>query len=201
MNRMILARWAAFLGAGLLVAGTAGAQELQLDTGADHIAPQIQHQPPQRAVPGRQPLTIDAIVTDNVGVDKVTLFFRPVGSTDYRDLDMVRTTGDRFAGVVDAKDVVDPGLEYYIQAADGAGNTALRGFSFSPLMVAVGKAAPGPALASTGAEGPRPWYKKPVVWAIVGGVVIAAAAAGGGGGGGGGAGGQTVTFTGNTPSN
>jgi len=201
MNRTILARWAPLLGSWLLLAGTAGAQDLQLDTGADHIAPQIQHQPPARAVPGRQPLTLDAIVTDNVGVDKVTLYFRPVGATDYRELDMVRTTGDRFAGVIDAREVVDPGIEYYIQAADGAGNTALRGFSFSPLMVAVGKAAPAPDLAEAGegAEGVRPWYKKPVVWAIVGGVVIAAAAAGGGGGGGGSS--PNVSFSGPAPTN
>jgi len=180
------------------VAGTAGAQELQLGADQDHIAPQIRHEAPARTVPGRQPLTIDAIVTDNVGVERVTLYFRPVGSTDYRDLEMVRTTGDRFAGVVDAREVVDPGLEYYIQAADGAGNTALRGFSFSPLMVAVGPAAPGPAMAE-GAEGAKPWYKKPVVWAVVGGVVAVAALAGGGGGGGSSAGGETVTVTGTAP--
>jgi hypothetical protein len=199
MNRTILWRGTTLLGAWLLVAGTAGAQDLQLG-GDDHIAPQIRHEAPARAVPGRQPLTIDAIVTDDVGVDRVTLFYRPVGSTDYRELNMAHTTGDRFAGVIDAKDVVDPGIEYYIQAADAAGNTALRGFSFSPLMVAVGAAAPGPALAE-GAEGPKPWYKKPVVWAVVGGVAIAAAVAGGGGGGGAGAAPPNVTFGGSTPSN
>lgn len=199
MDRTFPTRWTCLLAGGLLVAGwagVAGAQELRLGGDEDHIAPQIRHEAPARAVPGRQPLTVDAIVTDNVGVQRVTLYYRPVGSTDYRQIDMVPTAGDRYAGVVDASEVVDPGLEYYIQAADDAGNTALRGFSFSPLMVAVGAAAPGPALA--GAEGPKPWYKKPVVWAIVGGVVIAAAAAGGGGGGSS-AGGETVTFTGNTP--
>jgi hypothetical protein len=200
MDRSIRAPWAALLATLLLAVGTAGAEDLQLGSDQDHIAPQIRHETPARAVPGRQPLTIDAIVTDDVGVDKVTLYYRPVGSTDYRELDMVRTTGDRFAGVIDAKDVVDPGIEYYIQAADAAGNTALRGFSFSPLMVAVGAAAPGPAMAETGAQAPKAWYQKPVVWAIVGGVVVAAAVAGGGGGGGGGgAGGGTVTITGDAP--
>jgi len=208
MNRTILSRGAAYrlaalgaavMGGWLLLAGTAGAQDLNLGS-EDHIAPQIRHDAPARTVPGRQPLTIDAIVTDNVNVDRVTLYYRPVGSTDYRELVMAPTTGDRFAGVIDARDVSDPGIEYYIQAADSAGNTALRGFSFSPLMVAVGPATGGPALAES-AEGEKAWYQKPVVWAIVGGVVVAAAVAGGGGGGGGGAGGETVTFSGTTPSN
>jgi hypothetical protein len=66
-------------------------------------------------------------------------------------------------------------------------------------MVAVGPAAPGPALAES-AGGEKAWYQKPVVWAIVGGVVIAAAVAGGGGGGGGGAP-PNVSFGGPAPSN
>ena len=171
-----------------LVVAPASAQELELSPAGDHVAPQIRHEPPSREAPGRQPLTIDAIVTDNVDVKRVTLHYRAVGAKDYEDLEMVPTVGDRFAGVIDASDVADPGIEYYLEAEDSAGNTTMRGFSFSPLMAAVG--APASGVAET-TEGPKPWYKKPVVWAIVGGVVVAAAAAGGGGGGGGGAGAST----------
>jgi len=192
-------------GLGLLVAGALGstgpaqAQELKLAPGDDHIAPQIQHQVPGREVPGRKALTIDAIVTDNVKVAGVTLYYRSMGSADYQELDMVPTVGDRYAAVLDASKVTEPGIEYYIQAADEAGNTSLRGFSFSPLMVAVGAAAPIEE-AKEEAAGARPWYKKPVVWAVVGGVVAAAALAGGGGGGGGSsAAAGTVVVTGSTP--
>jgi len=198
-RRMLLWSFGLLAAVSLATAGGAGAQELRMAPGGDHIAPQIKHDVPAREVPGRKPLTIDAIVTDNVHVAKVTLFYRTMGSAEYAEQAMVPTVGDRYAAVLDSAKVVDPGIEYYIQAADEAGNTALRGFSFSPLLVAVGAASPMKEIAKEEEAGAvKPWYKKPVVWAVVGGVVAAAALAGGGGGGGSAASG-TVVVSGPTP--
>ena len=95
--------------------------------------------------------------------------------------------------------MIEPGVEYYIQAEDKAGNIAQRGFAFSPLMVEVSPFLPSmgeepeviveaPAqedIVMTTGEAPvkKAWYKKWWVWTIVAAAAGAAAAGGGGGGG------------------
>ncbi len=82
-----------------------------------------------------------------------------------------------------------PGLEYYIQATDLAGNTLLFGYAFSPLIITVVPAAMDNIAATDNSDtGGGEEKKKSGIskWVWIGlGVVVAGAALSGGGGGGG----------------
>lgn len=198
------------------------AQELSLPPDGDRIAPVIQYEPPSQSAPTGKPLSIEATITDNAEVLEAVLFYRPLGASEYATLPMDAVGPGRYRATIPEGQVTEPGVEYYIQASDKAGNMVMRGFAFSPLLVTVAPvlAPPAPSVKPAEVEPSKPlaerlamrteaeakpWYKKWWVWAIAGGVVVAAAAAGGGGGGGGGddtgAGGQTgtLTITGPTP--
>lgn len=87
-------------------------------TPVDTIAPVISHTPVVAAAPG-QALTLVADVTDNVGVQNVTLFHRKTGTSTYSSRAMVKDHGPPLhchAGRVAA---VAPGVDYYIEASDG----------------------------------------------------------------------------------
>jgi hypothetical protein len=84
----------------------------------DTIPPVVTHTPVTSAPPG-MPLTLFADVTDNVGVQAVTLCFRTTGTTNYSRRAMTWTTGARYAATVEGANVVAPGLEYYLEASDG----------------------------------------------------------------------------------
>jgi len=175
------------------------AQDLTLPPDGDRVPPVIQHEPPAQSAPTGKPLTVEVTITDNTEVLEAILYYRPVGGSDYTSLAMDALGQNVYTATIPKGEVVEPGLEYYVQASDRAGNMVLRGFSFSPLMVtvapvlpsqeeaseAVAVASPKDRLTMQTAAAPKPWYKKWWVWTIVGGVVVAAAAGGGGGGGGG----------------
>jgi hypothetical protein len=160
---------------------------------------------------------IEATVTDNIEVKEVTLYYRVMGNNEYFSIHMAPLMGDTYSATIPSADVLEPGLEYYIQASDKTGNIVLRGFSFSPLSVSVApvllpidrpaekfkemdeetpsvevKPVKKPLL-KTEATPPKAWYQNWVVWAVAGGVVVVAAAAGGGGGGGDTGGGESNT--------
>ena len=191
------------------------AQELNLPPDSDRIPPVIQHQPQSQSVPTGTPLVIEASVTDNAAISEVTLYYRVMGNMEYFSARMNQATGDVYSAAIPVEDVMEPGVEYYIQASDKAGNVALRGFSFSPLVISVApvlmpiqpvekkeeKVKEAPVVEVPPAEKPvlktaeqeKSWAAKNWwVFAILGGVVVAAAAAGGGGGGGGGGGAPTT---------
>jgi len=85
--------------------------------------------------PGKS-VRISAVVTDNVAVTSVTLFYRNVGDIDFQQVPMLRDkSGDDFSAVL--SDLKEPGLEYYIQAGDQAENIVLRGHTFAPLTISV----------------------------------------------------------------
>jgi len=87
-------------------------------TPLDTIPPAISHTPVTTAAPGLA-LTIYADVTDNVGVQGVTLYYRQVGATTFTGKAMVKTTGDRYSATIEGAKITSPGLEYYIEATDG----------------------------------------------------------------------------------
>jgi hypothetical protein len=86
-------------------------------TPLDTIPPVITHTPLTSGSPGL-PLTLFADVTDNVGVQSVTLYFRPIGSSAYTTRAMTKTTGSRYAATIEGSRLVSPGVEYYIVATD-----------------------------------------------------------------------------------
>lgn len=179
--------------------------QLSLPSG-DLVAPEVKHKGLTEPVKEGQPVKISATVTDNVGVQSVILFYRAKGAAgEYKRIPMTRE-GQTDVFSAQLKDVHPPGVEYYIQASDLAGNTLLHGYSFSPLGVAV-----IPASAEELAKTPEPAAGEPPVkeamteasessssskykWLWIGlGVVAVGALAGGGGGGGGGGGPTTGT--------
>lgn len=193
------------------------AHSLRLIADTDLTAPTIQHEPPAQTFRSGESVNIQATIVDNTEIKETTLFYRTIGTDEYSSTNMERLPKGTFSVSIPKDDIAEPGLEYYIQAADQAGNIALRGFSFSPLTLTVTPVTPEikgteeaftekifPAeekqtALKTDAPPEKPWYKKWWVWAIAGAVVIGAAAAGGGGGNGDNpppsAGGQTGTAT------
>jgi len=104
-------------------------------TPIDTIPPSISHTPVTEAPPGLA-LTIFADVTDNVGVQGVTLYFRAIGATSYISRTMTHTTGNRYAATIEGSLVASPGLEYYIEATDGV-STVRFGRPEYPYQIAV----------------------------------------------------------------
>src|SRR3989338_11030685 len=182
------------------------AQELQLPSDSDRLPPVIQHQPSDQAAATGKPMIIKATITDNVSIKEAALYYRPMGNVEYFNLTMKKEENNVYSATIPADDVIEPGIEYYIQASDKAGNMVLRGFSFSPLTVMVEPVLPftepekespvvTPAKPSLEKEesiietppverhvyktegGEKTWYKKWWVWSIVGGGAVAVAAA------------------------
>ena len=169
------------------------ADQLSLPSG-DLIAPQVKHKPISNTPMAGLSQKFHAVVTDNVGVQNVILFYRTIGTKKYQRKAMKRIDNtDEYVAVLEADEMTAPGIEYYIQANDLAGNNLLHGYSFSPLIVNVSPAAKKPA-EEVALEADED--KKSNKWLWIGlGVLAVAAAAGGGGGGGGGGDDGTVTIT------
>ncbi len=186
----------------------------------EQSSPVIQHEPPGQSAPVGKALRIEATIRDKSGIKDATVFYRKAGEEDYQQIKMVPQGNDLYFATIPADGVKEPGVEYYIQASDKAGNIVMRGFSFSPLSLSVTRRVPAPQLSkplvltptpeermtmkteAPAVEEEKPWYKKWWVWTIAGAVVIGAAAAGGGGGGGStgaGAGTGSATISGPTP--
>lgn len=117
------------------------AENLALPSG-DVIAPEIKHTPNTSLVPAGEFINIHATVTDNVGVKDVTIFYRDKISTgEYKRTKMTREQGTDFYSAA-LPGVMAPGVEYYLQATDLAGNTILHGHTFSPLSITMTPGAP-----------------------------------------------------------
>ena len=96
----------------------------------DTISPQIFHSPPATAIQGLD-FTLRADVTDNLQVQSVTLNYRAKGTSDFSQIAMNRTTGDRYSITLDSAVVAAPGVEYFISASDGI-TTVYRGSAVTP---------------------------------------------------------------------
>lgn len=115
------------------------AGQLSLPSG-DLIAPKVTHEPITNLLKPGSSVAIKARVTDNVGVETVTLFYRVSGTKDYQRAKMSRIANtDMFSVTLGKEKLAKPGLDYYIQAMDLAGNSLLHGYSFSPLSLSVGE--------------------------------------------------------------
>jgi len=126
-----------FISQSLIFISFAHADQLALPSG-DLIAPQISHEPLEESVKAGSNQEIKATITDNVGIKSVTLFYRNTGTESYKRVKMehVENTNE-YVTTLGIEDTAEPGIEYYIQAVDLAGNALLHGYSFSPLTLAV----------------------------------------------------------------
>jgi len=111
------------------------AAQLSLPSG-DLIAPVISQEKYEETVRPGISHEVEVKVTDNVEVNLVTMFYRTIGKGEYKRLTMQKVgTSDLYVVKINADEIVSPGIEYYVQAMDLAGNTVLHGHSFSPLSV------------------------------------------------------------------
>ena len=124
-----------FLCQALAYAPLVNAAQLSLPSG-DLIAPVITQDKYEETVRPGISHEVEVKVTDNVDVNLVTMFYRTIGKGEYKRLTMQKVgTSDFYVVKINADEIKSPGIEYYIQAMDFAGNTVLHGHSFSPLSV------------------------------------------------------------------
>ena len=111
------------------------AGQLSLPSG-DLVAPEITQEKYIDTVKTGADHQITVTVTDNVGVKQVTLYYRTIGTEEYKrkSMDNIVNTDD-YHTTIKSDQIKAPGVEYYVQAMDNAGNTLLHGYSFSPLSV------------------------------------------------------------------
>lgn len=169
-------------------------------TANDITPPKVLHEPDSSSVAANRPHVITATVSDDNGVGKVTLFFRNMGESVFNSVEMTPTdTINVYMTELDSSVLSPPGLEYYIQAEDSAGNTLLRGFTFEPLVLNVTEGTDSRVLASESAKEVNESSTSSNKWLWIGLGVLAvgglAAAGGGGGGGSGSSDGDTVTIS------
>ena len=112
----------------------AGTGQLALPSG-DLVAPEVVHEPGTVPLIPGQPYTISVKATDNVGVKKVLLFYRDIGGGDYKRVLLNNVGESKYSVTLPGDEIKSPGIEYYVQTEDLAGNTLLTGYSFSPLVV------------------------------------------------------------------
>ena len=160
------------------------AGQLSLPSG-DLIAPEIKQSKYIDTVKQGTDYNITATVTDNVGVKLVTLYYRTIGTEEYKrqTMDKIANTDD-YHTTINSEFIKAPGFEYYVQAMDNAGNTVLYGYSFSPLSVKTVSDGTAVATSSTSStvteteESSNKW-----LWIGLGVLAVGLVAAGGGGGG------------------
>jgi len=125
------------------------AEQLSLPSG-DLVAPEITQEIYEQSVPPDSDHEIQVKVTDDVGIKQVTLYYRVIGKTEYKRSTMQKVEKtDYYKVTVGADEIKPPGIEYYVQAVDLAGNSLLHGYSFSPLSVKIDAAATQPDLAGS----------------------------------------------------
>jgi len=101
----------------------------------DITAPEVIHKPSVTSVTTQQEYVVEAIVTDNIGIKSVSLYYKYTGATDFIRVQMRLDQQDFYSYVFKKSQLIAPGIEYYIQAEDIAGNTLLHGYAFAPLSV------------------------------------------------------------------
>jgi len=192
INKILLKSFVIFICNILVCSQLVNAAQLSLPSG-DLMAPEIVQPEYLGTVVEGSSHVVSVNVTDNVAVKQVVLYYRAIGTESYqRKLMQNSSNSEKYQARISADEIKKPGIEYYVQAMDMAGNTLLHGYSFSPLSVKtvsddeVPVSSPNTADAtlaevesSEGSIFTNKWF-----WIGVG-VLVAGAAAGSGGGGGG----------------
>ena len=104
-------------------------------TPIDTVKPILSHNVISTAPYGSTVL-VQANVTDNIGVQSVTLYYRAIGESAYTSLNMANISGSTYRASIPASATQPPGVEYYIAATDGA-SYAYSGRSTSPNTITV----------------------------------------------------------------
>jgi len=189
------------------------AAQISLPSG-DLVAPEIIQTEYVGTVTEGSSHMVSVSVTDNVAIKQVVLYYRIIGEKNYqRKLMRNSSNTDKYQASIPAGKIEKPGIEYYVQAMDTAGNTLLHGYSFSPLSVKMitddelvadnGSAVSDESVlgGASGAESDDSIFTNKWFWIGVGVLVAGAAAASGGGGGGGNEPTATLTVNAGEPAN
>lgn len=103
-------------------------------TAKDTMAPSLYHTPVNQGYENNN-LVISCTASDNIGIEKVTLFYRTVGASEWKKLQMVKQN-DKYSATIFGSDVTLAGLEYYIVAED-RNNTVNRGTAETPYVIVI----------------------------------------------------------------
>ena len=138
-----------------------------------------------------------ATVIDDVAVQSVQLFYRFGEDMQYlnRDMTLLGSSGI-YTATLDSVEVPKDTkfIQYYLEAADGAGNRSLQGFAFDPLerelvsATAVPVSSPNEPIATNGLS-----LNKKILFGAIGILVLGVLASSSGGSGGASAAGVPVT--------
>ncbi len=96
----------------------------------------IYHDLIDNAYDGRD-LPVMAVVTDDIRVQQVVLYYRMAGASSYSSIVMPQTAFQAYTAVIPAAAVTRAGLEYYVTARDSKGNMTTTGSAAAPNFVVV----------------------------------------------------------------
>lgn len=116
----------------------------------DTMAPDIYHSPVRTAYTGSN-LIISATITDNLSVASATLYYRQIGTTEWKST-LMTAHNSRYSGIIPADALTLDGVEYYIDAFDGISHT-LKGDAKNAYVVTVKLAVDGSSLGDVDGDG------------------------------------------------
>lgn len=100
----------------------------------DSIEPILYHTPVNQGYLNNN-LVISCTAKDNVGINRVTLYYRKKGEESYKSTAMLKQN-DKYSGTILGSELTLDGLEYYIEASDG-NNSVFRGTPENPYSVVI----------------------------------------------------------------
>lgn len=103
-------------------------------TAKDTQSPSLYHTPVNQGYENNN-LVITCTASDNVAIKEVTLYYRIIGTSDWKSLAMGKKN-DKYSATIFGSDVTLQGLEYYIVATDGI-NTVNKGDAETPYQIVV----------------------------------------------------------------
>ena len=109
------------------------------ETPPDQETPMMTFTDPTGAQNG-MPLALTAIVTDNIAVLDVRLFFKIDDEVTWHDVQMNRTTGDNYTATIPGAELDGQTLRFYIIARDTSFNDRSQGSQNSPRLVGIAPA-------------------------------------------------------------
>lgn len=99
--------------------------------------PVIEYEPRENSLSPGQSTVLTVKVTDDMGVREVILFYRTEGDPSFKSARMIATSDAFYSATLSSTDTRPPGLEYFIQAVDKAGNSVWRASKMFPLKLEV----------------------------------------------------------------
>ncbi len=144
--------------------------------------------------------TIEAEITDNIGVYKVTLYYKGKSDVSYKAKTMLLTGPDTYGVDIIVDFVISNRLEFYIRADDVSGNSVFEGHKFSPFAYRIVPSTVTDNVVTTVTEPPEGEEEgMSTLTMILIGLGLVALAAGGGGGGDSGPSTGTINITSDVP--